>query len=130
MFCSYVWSNPNYNELLTGSMCDLSPDMQCLICYFQYATIQFVKFVKGRELEITFYVFSLYLGIEAITLLGSFSYLRRGPWPARQYVQNGLCFICLELPRNEHSTVVVTLASLCALDMKIHRVLRQLSLLC
>lgn len=53
-------------------MCDLSPDMQCLICYFQYATIQFVKFVKGQELEITFYVFSVYLGVEAITFWGAF----------------------------------------------------------
>lgn len=106
-------------------MCDLSPDMQCLICYFQYATIQFVKFVKGQELEITFYVFSVYLGVEAITLWGSFSYLRRGQWPAISMCRMGHVS-SVELPRNEHSTVVVTL-DLCALDMKIlHHVLLQL----
>lgn len=68
-------------------MCDLSPDTQCLICYFQYATIRFVKFVKGQELEITFCVFSVYLGVEAITFWGAF---QKGSVASHQYVQNGM----------------------------------------
>lgn len=79
-------------------MCDLSPDMQCLICYFQYATIRFVKFVKGQELEITFCVFSVYLGDRSNNILGSFSEGVSG--------QPSVCaewdVSSVELPRNEH----------------------------
>lgn len=105
-------------------MCDLSPDMQCLICYFQYATIQFVKFAKGQELEITFYVFSVHLGVETITFWGAF--LISEGVSGRPSVCAEWDVSSVELPRNEHSTVVVTL-DLCALDVKaLHCVLQQL----
>lgn len=83
MFCYYVLSNPNHSELLIGSIRDLFPNTHCLLYYFLICRDSVFKFAKGQELEITFSLFSVYFGVEAITLWGSFSYLIRGKRPAR-----------------------------------------------
>lgn len=83
MFCSYVWSNPNHSELLTGSVCDLLPNLHCLLCYFLicHQEYQYLNSFKGQELETTFSLFSVYFRVGEITLLGSFSQ-KRGKQPA------------------------------------------------
>lgn len=65
MFCCYVGSNPNHSELLIGSICDLSPNMHCLLYYFLICHYSVFKIAKGQELEIMFSLFSVYFGVGA-----------------------------------------------------------------
>lgn len=42
--------------------CVIPPDMHCLLFYFLICHYSVFKFVKGQELKITFYLFSVYFG--------------------------------------------------------------------
>lgn len=68
-----------------------------LICHYEY---QYLNLFKGQEVEIFFSLFSVYFGVGAMTLWGSFYYLtEEESGLPQQYVQSRVCFICSGCPR-------------------------------
>lgn len=128
MFRYYVWSNPNHSELLIDSICDLPPNMYCLLLFLIcHDENQYLNLFKGQELEITISLYFVYFGVGAITLLGSLSYLVEEESDAPAVCAEWDRFHLLQLPRSEHRSVVGPLASVCSgLRKRLHQGLQHL----